>query len=615
MSGKITIDDINAIRATAKPDEASVRLEDRKVFGARVMALDACLDGATIVHAARRFGVPRNTLSRMIENALRLDASHARIGYRACVPHMRFTQSDRNAAIVPASPHAFAIDAVLNAVPGLRELVESYRGTLPSKTKRSPRFDRVHAQFIKVLSQQGYGNMYPLNTGDKGRRPLIRYIKRLRDGAQAELTAEVAEDPSATRIEHLFTIRPFDRVEYDEHTIDIDAWVAMPMADGSLRYEKISKMWLLSIIDVGSGAILGWRLVTGRKYDRHDVLALFAEAMAPWVPRELSQSEMQYSPNAWMPSTYLTDNTVARSIMVAMDNDSTHLAKQSVDNVIDNHMGILHFGRSGMGEGRPYIEAFFKKIEDDLFRYVAGGYSPSTDVNEKQITSTLEGKKYPVLLEVFEDLVDTYVTAHNVTSRSTREPRSPKRLIDEHLASGAWVWHAPGAARNIRQMTVFRQRVTIRGSKKKGVPPLVYLNHARYRSPKLSGQWDLIGKEYDATYEDWQDVRLLTLWKDGKRIVTLHALAPYSACAHTLSVRLRAARWAKHPEAKDQESFDVTDNVLAYHDAVRKAATGIKDSAARLAAGEVPNARSTQKVEIETPLKGMRQGVTSMRLR
>ncbi len=458
--------------------------------------------------------------------------------------------------------------------------------------------------------------MYPLNTGDQGRRRLIQYIKRLRGARQAEMTANLAEDPSATRIEHLLTIRPFDRVEYDEHVIDIDAWVAMPMADGSLRFEKISQIWLLAIIDVGSGAVLGWRVVTGRKYDRHDVLALFAEAMAPWVPRELSQSEMQYSPNAWMPSAYLTDNTVMRSTMVAMDNDSSHLAKQSVDNVMDHHMGILHFGRSGMGEGRPHIEAFFKRIEDGLFRYVAGGYSPATDINEKQITSTLEGKDYPVLLEVFEDLVDTYVTAYNVTSRSTREPRSPKRLIDEHLASGAWVWHAPGAARNIRQMTVFRKRVTIRGSQGKGIPPVVYLNHARYRSPKLFGQWDLIGKTFDATYEDWQDVRLLTLWwKDGKRMVTLHAMPPYSECAHTLSVRLRAARWAKHPEAKDQESFDVMDNVRAYHDAVRKAATGIKDPGARLAAGEVPNAPQTRKLEIEAPLKGVRQGLTTMRLR
>jgi len=57
-----------------------------------------------------------------------------------------------------------------------------------------------------------------------------------------------------------------------------------------------------------------------------------------------------------------------RSAMIAMDNDSSHNAKMTVRNLIDHHKGILHFGRSGMGEGRPYIEALFKKIENGLLR-------------------------------------------------------------------------------------------------------------------------------------------------------------------------------------------------------------------------------------------------------
>lgn len=615
MSKHLRVNDIDGIRATAKPSEASVREEHREIYSARVSALDSVLDGASIQDASERWGVPRNTLTRMLDNARSFDEARARIGYRACVPHTRFGPRERKEAIVPAKGHAFAFDAVLDALPDLRKLVDGYGGSLPVKTKRSPRFNRLHDQIVRILGQRGYSTMYPLNTSDQGRRALIQYFKRLRGLRETEAAADIAEDPNATRIEHLLPIRPFDRVEYDEHAVDIDAWVAMPMADGSWRFEKVSRIWLLAIIDVGSGAILGWRLVVGRKYDRYEVLALFAQAMEPWVPRELNQSDIQYSPNAWMPSAYLTDNTVMRSTMVAMDNDSSHLAKQSVDNLMDHHMGILHFGRSGMGEGRPYIEALFKRIEDGLFRYVAGGYSPATSVNKRQVTTSLEGKNHPILLEVFEDLVDTYVTAHNVTSRSTREPRSPKRLIDEHLAAGAWIWHAPGSDQHVRQMTVVRMRVTIRGSRGKGIPPVVYLDHARYRSPKLSGQWDYIGRTYDATYEDWQDVRKLTLWEKEKRVVTLYAMAPYAAAPHTLSVRTRAARWAKHPQAREQDDFDIADNVLAYHAAVRKAAGGIQDAGSKIATGEVPSAPLAQKVEVEAPLKGLTRGATSMRLR
>jgi len=423
-------------------------------------------------------------------------------------------------------------------------------------------------------------------------------------------------EPTSTRIESLLSIRPFDRVEYDEHSVDIDAWLAMPMADGSYRLEKISRIWLLAVVDVGSGAILGWEMVLGRKYDQHDVVSLFAKIMSPWQPRDLSASNLSYSTNAWMPSTYLVDEVVMRSAMIAMDNDSSHHAKMTVRNLIDHHKGILHFGRSGMGEGRPYIEALFKKVENGLLRHIAGGFAPATQVNERQVTTKLDGKDHPILLEVLKDLIDTYVTSHNVTSRSTREPRSPKRIIDEHLASGEWMWHAPGTEDDVRNMTVRRMKVTIRGSRKSGVPPLVYLDHARYRSPALSGQWHLIGQTFDATYEDWRDIRKLTLWRAGKRVLALHALAPYAGAAHTLSIRKRAARWAKSDASREHGNHCMADNIEAYHAAVRSAAAGVRDSASLMAAGDVPKAPSkTISQGQDSPLMGIRRATFNTRLR
>lgn len=617
MSTSFTIEEMESIRATPRPSESAAREQDRGSFHARLGALDSVLDGATVLAAVERWGIPRSTLSRLISNALSFDATNKRVGYRACIPHMRFGANTASEAVIPAKGHASAFDSVLRVIPAFAQQVHRFSGALPGRTKRSPSFDRLHDQMVKILKNQGYESMYPLNTSDQGRRALKLYICRLRDEKGAALAEEIADDPSATRTEHLFPIRPFDRIEYDEHSVDIEAWVAMPMADGSFRLERISRIWLLAIIDVGSGAILGWHLVVGRKYDRYDVLTLFARIMQPWTQRELTGSDMRYSTNAWMPSSYLVDNTVMRSAMVAMDNDSSHLAKTTVDNLMDYHMGVLHFGRSGMGEGRPYIEALFKRIEDGLLRYVAGGYSPATNVNDMQVTSTLDGQGHPLLLEVFEDLIDTYVTAHNVTSRSTREPRSPKRLIDEHLGTGAWVWHAPGTEQHLRKMTVKRVRVTFRGSKKRGIPPVVYLDNARYRSPKLAGQWGLIGTSFDATYEDWQDARKLTLWsEDGKQVITLHALAPFAAVPHTLAVRRRAVRWANNPASQEGDDLDIKDNILAYHAAVRRAAAGIRDAGSKLATGEVPHAApETKAVPIESPLKGLATGSFRVRLR
>ncbi|WP_146146945.1 hypothetical protein [Stenotrophomonas maltophilia] len=616
MSSKFNAVDLESIRATPRPNGIVLPADQQSEFQARLSALTSVLDGATLVDAALRWGVPRNTLSRMIRTALLFDESGHRVGYRACIPYARFSVSDRNNSVVPDSSHPFAIDAVLQAIPELGDAVARFKGALPTQSKRSPAFDRLHSQFVKVLTGKGFQAMYPLNIRDKGRRALTSLIKRIRGTKSDNEMLLAADEPTSTRIENLLSIRPFDRVEYDEHSVDIDAWLAMPMADGSFRLEKISRIWLLAVVDVGSGAILGWEMVLGRKYEQHDVVSLFAKIMSPWQPRDLSTSNLSYSTSAWMPSIYLVDEVVMRSAMIAMDNDSSHHAKMTVRNLIDHHKGILHFGRSGMGEGRPYIEALFKKIENGLLRHIAGGFALATQVNERQVTTKLDGKDHPILVEVLKDLIDTYVTSHNVTSRSTREPRSPKRIIDEHLASGEWVWHAPGTEDDVRNMTVRRMNVTIRGSRRSGVPPLVYLDHARYRSPTLSGQWHLIGQSFDATYEDWRDIRKLTLWRGGKRVLTLHALAPYASVAHTLSIRKRAARWAKSDASREPGNYCVADNIEAYHAAVRSAAAGVRDSASLMAAGDVPKPPSTTNSQGQgSPLMGIRRATFNTRLR
>ena len=217
----------------------------------------------------------------MIRTALLFDESGHRVGYRACIPYARFSVSDRNNSVVPDSSHPFAIDAVLQAIPELGDAVARFKGALPTQSKRSPAFDRLHSQFVKVLTGKGFQAMYPLNIRDKGRRALTSLIKRIRGTKSENEMLLAADEPTSTRIENLLSIRPFDRVEYDEHSVDIDAWLAMPMADGSFRLEKISRIWLLAVVDVGSGAILGWEMVLGRKYEQHDVVSLFAKIMSP----------------------------------------------------------------------------------------------------------------------------------------------------------------------------------------------------------------------------------------------------------------------------------------------------------------------------------------------
>lgn len=611
MTKHLTQADAEAIMGCPKPSEASFEEGEWELIDRRINALDAVLQGATVSSAATSHRIDRKTVARMVDNAIkRCAVTGSLIGYQVCIPQKRFAERAPRSAVVPAKAHAFAFEQLLAALPAVKKLVQAFNGVLPSRQRASPAFNRLYDSIAKHLRDEGHSDAYPLNTVDGGRRALQNYLRRLQDVRQAEQAEEQPETPSATRIEHLFALQPFDRIEVDEHRIDVDTWMALPLADGTYRLERVRQLWILVIVDVISGAILAWLLIVGRKYHRLDVLSLFAKALKPWQPRELLLPDMRYSPRAWMPSCDLQDGLVARSVMAALDNDSSHLAKMSLENLVDFHMGVLHYGRSGMGQGRPYIEALFQVIENDLLRYIAGGFVPETPQGAKYATSTLQGDRYPLIVEFMEDLIDTYVSAHNVTSRSTREPRSPKELIQAYEASGGLLWRCPRTDEHARRLTVHRMEVTIRGSKASGVPPVVYQDYARYRSPQLTNQYRLIGGKFAATYENPDDIREMTLWDgEGKRSMTLHAMAPYSAVPHSLAQRIRAAAWNRNLEARTDENALIQDNVMAYHAGVREAAAKMNSWAGGLLlSGEVPavNRPSPISRDAPAPLAGLR---------
>jgi hypothetical protein len=414
-------------------------------------------------------------------------------------------------------------------------------------------------------------------------------------------------------VEHLFSLQPFDRFEFDEHSIDIDAWFALPLTDGSYQLTHVNHLWLLSTWDAATGAGVSGSLVVGTKYNSDDVCEHIAKLLQPWSPRELVIPKMRYSERAWMPGMMAVDGIVPRSLAFAMDNDSSHVGNMALTNVTDHRMGIAHYARAGNAESRAVAESRHKRIENELLRHLAGGFIPATDDNDKIIVSTLSGDRYPIYVEALEDLIDIYLSASNVSDRSTRDPRSPKFLTEQYVASGALLWRCPNTLEHIRRMTVRRMDVRVSGSKRAKVPPLVYCDYARYRSPQLSSQWSLIGRAFKATYEKPFDIRELTLWDErGERLFTLHALPPYAQVPHTFNMRKRAAAWARANQSRPHKPSELGcalgDAVLAYMDVVRKDAATHNWASGLIARGQVP-ARPVQTPALassESPLAGLR---------
>src|SRR3546814_15843930 len=78
-------------------------------------------------------------------------------------------------------------------------------------------------------------------------------------------------------------------------------------------------------------------------------------------------------------------------------------------------LGIYRFGHAGIPETRPHIEAFFKSIEVQVLRYLAGGFEPETKMREEQRVSARNSKTHPIFLHLLEDMLDIVFSTYNVT--------------------------------------------------------------------------------------------------------------------------------------------------------------------------------------------------------
>ncbi|WP_343821539.1 hypothetical protein ISN75_10860 [Dyella marensis] len=191
-----------------------------------------------------------------------------------------------------------------------------------------------------------------MNTKDKGRRAFSRFVRRIRrkaivDGAPSNSTVEMR---SITRLHQLFTLRPFDRVEFDAHRLDVKATMRIPDARGEMIVVPISAIWILALIEVASTACLAWKLVIGQAYSALDVAQCFASSMRRWEPRALVVPDMQYAPGSMMPSNIAPFDPVSIGLLTAMDNAKAHKSKLPVDSWLRVHHGVINYGPPHVGD-------------------------------------------------------------------------------------------------------------------------------------------------------------------------------------------------------------------------------------------------------------------------
>jgi len=556
------------------PERKYVKKKYLKAFDQRVLALNAVRDGSSIQRAAKAFSVDRTTLTDMALTAPTLAPDGKPYGYRVCIPWYRTAESEISEPTVPtaASPNAFA--RVLAAVPDLKQLVSDFKGKLPAHNDPSSKFDIFFRKFRALLKGKGFECHYPLNSQDNGRRALQNWIKRQRAQLR-DLQISENEDLaySVTRLDQVLKLQPLDRLEADGHKIDNDWYALVPTKDGQWITELVSAIWILAAIDVVSLVAFPCTLVIGTSYDRYDLLETYASTLKPWEPRDLVVPNLSYVPGAWMPTMVNGYGEIYRQASTAVDNFLAHKAKMTTENLGDHQLGVVNLGYPYVPEGRPNIEAFFKRLEDAVLRFIAGGHRPAKNrTDKKRAVSNKASKDYPVDMEALRDLLDVEISAYNVTPHPALQNRTPREVFESHINAGMWTTQSPLTAEDAHELLVLHETVTIRGDKSKRVPPYVKYQYAKYRSRKLNDHYDLVGQSFRASIHS-HSAHQMSLWdSDGNLFVVLEARRPWGT-PHSLQQRNAVLKCCKSGTLK----IEGTENALdAYHEFVRAKASELQ---------------------------------------
>ena len=515
-------------------------------------ALTAVLTGTPVTRAANDADLCPKRLTSMIERAMELGPEGRPLGYRVCVPWGAYCRdrTDEVPAEIPATARPHAIEHVLAALPSFKAKLDAYRAPLPPG--RPPRsFDRLHASFVAELRKLGHDSLYPLNQMDLGRRALLRYLRKQRMATVvADLAVGEIEKP-VTSLADILTLDVYDRFEFDAHKIDIEAKLGVCMANGGEVRRKITALWLLTIIECKSRAVIAWLLRVGPSYNNLDVALCFARALETWHPREFVIPGLVYADGAAMPSGLSPEYARRRGLLIAMDNAKQHHAKGLEQSFCSSHDGVLHTGYPHQPETRAFVEQLYSRLERGALRETPGGFEPATRLGEDKIRiSNFSPDDYPIQLRLFEELLEVILTGYNATPHPGIGNLTPLQYLRNHGGNHRWFHEAADNLTCANELSAIVVPVTVTGSRRNREPPHVNYQYAKYRDARLDYAWEFIGQRMFAkVYRN--DLRKIVLFRTATEPVgVLTACTPWNRTQHDETTRLLIERWRKTGKLK-----------------------------------------------------------------
>lgn len=565
-----------------------------------ISALRALAQGTRLRAAEKHFRIGRHRLKAMGAASLETAVDGKPEGFRVCRRFRRIRPTKRTPKPTESYqwrgvPHE--VRRLIDTYPQVRQWITSYRPALPPG--RAPvSFDKLHRRVVAYLEKRNHRG-WPLDCDDKGRRALLRFIRKSRELAGFAL-ADGRIQPSEAITAGL-TLRPFDLVEFDETKIDTRFRFRFIRPNGKPVVRTLKNHLISFLLDVASLSVLRWELLAGSGASGRDMLTCFAGAVTEWKPPPLSTPGLAFKPGEGYPSGQF------RSRVTALDNLPGHRAIDERDRFLEHHDGVLMYGPAHWPERRPHIETLNRFINEELFRLLPGGLKPSHDL-EKPSERTSDERPDPIDYTVLREAIEVAVARYNATRHAAFGELSPLDVVRMHAADPGFAMIPPDNAECVQALLTFTKVATIRGSKARREAPYVQYEGVKYRSPRLSALYSRIGQDVviRGSIHDLRRIEVFLL--DGTSLGTVTAEPRWAQSPHDLTLRKQILAAMRK---KSFRHFGNSDIVAAFRDELKRRAHKSAKAAEQLARMRLVESRpraSRPRAAAPTPMHTVPRG-------
>lgn len=539
--------------------------QNRVKYMKRKEAVDLYIDGVAPKNIIERTGIPGSEILRYAKRCMEIGKDGKCNGYIALVPNKHVKNTTDK------------MQQLLLVHPSLKSfIIGNYYGDRKYTLEYNMNIRTLHTKFLEECIRLGVQEYdYPFTLKDKGYTALYRYVKQL-ESAMPNLTISRENKDTQQKFKstgygetsNIIPLAPFSCVQLDGHKIDMLYTVDVENEHGEIISMPATRAWLIVVIDISTRAIIGYSISPYENYNQYDVLQAIHNSIVPHKKIDFSYAGFSYPENGGFPSLTFPETQWASFDMIMLDNAKAHLAKNTLDKLVNGLKCVVNYGSVATPETRGIVERFFKTLEIGGFHRLPGTTGSNIKDNKRRNPEG-ESIKYQIRYNDICELVEYLIVTYNNSAHSSLENQTPLQVMERRIRHAGMQPYviSPSERPYIDKLTYFTEEKTLRGGYSSGTKPYISYLSTKYHAVDIQIPMNLIGQKVYIEVNP-SNVRHVDLYgKDGKFIAKLVATGEWGRRDHSLKTHLAAL---KREKMNLQSNTLFTPNLSEYEEGLRE---------------------------------------------